>query len=225
MDGTGLVSAVTQETGIKQVGDAGSPLTRVDFTRSWRNRIMAVLALTGLFCMAPALATDEEAFWSALRSGEHFALLRHATAPGTGDPPGFMLGDCSTQRNLSAKGREQAALIGKRFRVNGIDTAQVYSSQWCRSLDTAAQLGLGPVRELPSLNSFFQRQGAREPQMRRLREWLATQNLNQPLVLVTHQVNITALTGIYPASGEVVVLHRSENGEFTIVGTLETEVE
>lgn len=177
-----------------------------------------------LLCTAPELsAAADAASWSALRSGGHVALLRHAIAPGTGDPPQFALRDCSTQRNLSDEGRDQAARIGARFRANGIQTARVFSSQWCRCVETARLLGLGPVGELPALNSFFQRYERRDPQMQALKEWLAGQNLEQPIVLVTHQVNIGALTNVYPASGELVIIRRSENGEISVVGTIKTD--
>lgn len=179
---------------------------------------------TLLLCMTSALsAAEESALWNALRSGEHIALLRHAIAPGMGDPPEFALRECSTQRNLSAEGRAQATRIGARFRANGIRTAWVFSSQWCRCLDTARLLGLGPVRELPDLNSFFERYERREPQTDAMQGWLAGQTLDQPLVLVTHQVNITALTNVYPSSGELVVVRRSSTGEITVVGTIETD--
>ena len=130
--------------------------------------------------------------------GNHFVLLRHATAPGTGDPAHFKLGKCSTQRNLSKDGISQAVKIGEHFRANGIDKARVFSSQWCRCLETAKLLGLGTVEELPVLNSFFQKYEREELQTQMLKEWLAEQDLSEPLVLVTHQVNITALTKVYP---------------------------
>lgn len=172
----------------------------------------------------PVLASkDDEALWSALRSGDHLVLMRHALAPGTGDPAGFTLGDCDTQRTLSDQGREQARRIGDRFRANGIAAAGVYASQWCRSFETAELLALGSVQALPSLNSFFQAYDRRESQTRALRNWIAEQALSRPLVLVTHQVNITSLADVYPASGEMVVLHRSESGALSVVGTLETD--
>ena len=166
---------------------------------------------------------EDTALWSALRAGQHFALLRHAIAPGTGDPSNFTLGECATQRNLSDEGRDQARKIGDRFRENGILKARIFSSQWCRCLETAQLLALGPVNELPSLNSFFQRYERRDSQTQMLQEWLTQQDLNQPLVLVTHQVNITALTGILPSSGELVIVHRSKTGEISVVGTIETD--
>ena len=178
-------------------------------------------ALWGSTVMAATVyAADEENLWQALRSGGHFALLRHAVAPGTGDPPNFAIGLCATQRNLSDEGRDQARQIGDRFRDNNILSARVFSSQWCRCLETAKLLELGPVEELPALNSFFQHYERRASQTRALKKWLLQQDLSRPLVLVTHQVNITALTGIYPASGELVIVQRTQEGGFDPAGTL-----
>lgn len=165
---------------------------------------------------------DDDALWNALRSPGHVALMRHALAPGTGDPAAFTLGDCSTQRNLSADGRRQAADIGARFRANGIATARVLSSQWCRCLETARALRLGTAGEFPLLNSFFREMDRQAQQTEELRQWLADQPPDGTLVLVTHQVNITALTGIFPASGEIVVLRRLASGAIDVIGTIET---
>jgi phosphohistidine phosphatase SixA len=168
-------------------------------------------------------AAQEAALWKALASKGHVALLRHAIAPGTGDPTDFAVGDCGTQRNLSTEGRAQAERIGARFRDNGIETARVVSSQWCRCLDTAELLGLGAVEELPLLNSFYQRTERRKPQTEGLNAWLAGQELLAPLVLVTHQVNISALAGVYVASGEFVVIRLAENGKIEVLGSIETD--
>jgi phosphohistidine phosphatase SixA len=181
----------------------------------------AAVAISLAFAAAsPGSAADEAALWEALRSGTHVALLRHAVAPGTGDPANFALGDCGTQRNLSEKGRTQAARIGARFRENGIATARIFSSQWCRCLETARLLEIGQVEELPLLNSFFADSDRRGPQTEGLKRWLAGQEKKAPLVLVTHQVNITALTGIHPGSGEMVVIRRPETGEIEVAGTI-----
>ena len=147
-----------------------------------------------------------QAAWAALAGGGHAALMRHATAPGLGDPTGFRLDDCSTQRNLSAAGREEARRVGDRFRSRGIAVTGVYSSAWCRCLETARLLALGPVVPLSPLNSFFAARERAEAQTAELRAWLAAQPAADTFVLVTHQVNITALTGIVPASGEIVVV-------------------
>ena len=185
---------------------------------------MFLVVLATFLCSPPAQSAEPDAaLWKALHSGGHVALLRHALAPGTGDPPDFRLRDCRTQRNLSAQGREQAARIGELFRAHGMQIVKVFSSQWCRCLETARLLGLGSVEERPFLNSFFKDFARRESQTSELRGWLEKQTLNQPMVLVTHQVNITALTGVYPGSGELVIVRRGENGDLAVVGTIETD--
>jgi phosphohistidine phosphatase SixA len=201
---------------------------RLDFLTPAARQFMragAFIAVAlALFCAASGLHAEEDtAYWNALRSGGHVALLRHARAPGTGDPPEFALRDCGTQRNLSKEGRDQAARIGARFQENGIDSARVFSSQWCRCLETARLLDLGTIRELPILNSFFRRYERRDPQTQALRDWLARQDVDEPVVLVTHQVNITALTDIYLAEGALVVIRRTESGEISVVGIIESD--
>ena len=161
-----------------------------------------------LLCLftANAVASDE-ALWSALREGGHLALMRHAPAPGFSDPEGFVLEDCKTQRNLSAAGREQAKATGERFRANGIANATVRSSRWCRCLDTARLLGIGTVIPTPALDSFFENRGEEASRSAAVRELIRNADPSAgPLVLVTHQVNITALTGVYPASGELIIM-------------------
>ena len=187
-------------------------------------RIAVVLGLALLLGALPGpSAAGEAAAWQGLRSGGHVAMMRHALAPGTGDPANFTLGDCGTQRNLSDEGRAQAARIGARFRKEDIASARVFSSQWCRCLETAEQLGLGAVEALPILNSFYERRENEERQTRGLEGWLAEQDLDRPVVLVTHQVNITALTGVFPTSGEMVVIRRLQDGGLVVVGTIETD--
>lgn len=175
-----------------------------------------------VFCYFNYAKADpsEEELWGALKIPGHFVLMRHALAPGTGDPAEFDVKKRDTQRNLSEAGREQAKKIGIAFRKNGIDSAVIYSSQWFRCKDTAALLGLGEVKELPLLNSFFEDYKNKQPQTQKLRVWLHEVNLDQPLVLVTHQVNITALTGVFPASGEIVFMQRTEKNALEILGSI-----
>lgn len=183
-------------------------------------RLLFLLAVSAAAPAVEAAGTADAALWQALRDGEAFAVMRHATAPGTGDPDNFAIGDCSTQRNLSDAGREQARAIGRRFRDNGIAEAAVFTSQWCRCRDTAALLGLGEAGDLPALNSFFRRPDEKESRMRALRAWLSEADFGMPLVLVTHQVNITALTGEYTVSGEVLAVRREPDGSMTVLGSL-----
>lgn len=168
-------------------------------------------------------AEDQAGLWQAARTGNVVVLMRHAIAPGTGDPQAFTIGKCQTQRNLSEDGRRQARAIGNRFRANGIYQAKVYSSQWCRCLETADLLKLGHVEELTELNSFFRHYERRDSQTKRLRDWIAGQRLDRPTILVTHQVNITALTQIYPGSGEMVVVERADSGVLKVLGTIKTD--
>jgi Histidine phosphatase superfamily (branch 1) len=140
---------------------------------------------------------------SELRVPGRVLLLRHAVAPGVGDPPHFKVGDCATQRNLDAEGRAQARRLGEQLRAAGIVQARVLSSQWCRCLDTARLLGLGPVDPLPALNSFFGRPEARAPTLAALRTFLAGLPMTgDPVILVTHQVVVDAFQpGTTPSGG------------------------
>lgn len=134
-------------------------------------------------------------------------MIRHALAPGAGDPAGFRLGDCATQRNLSGDGIRQAKEIGNRLKSLGVIPSSIWSSEWCRAIDTATNLGLGPVKTLPALNSFFARPGLGPSQMQQLKEFLAKLDPSKgPYIMVTHQVVITDLTGVFPGSGEGVWL-------------------
>ena len=165
-------------------------------------------------------AHASEALWSALRSGTHVAMMRHALAPGTGDPQNFRLGDCATQRNLNDEGRRQAEAIGSRFRSKGIGTPRIYSSQWCRCLETARLLGLDNVTPLPALNSFFRDRQKGPTQTADIKEFISSRSDGVPTVLVTHQVNITALTGVFPASGEIVVVKVAADGTVDVAGRI-----
>ncbi|GGH21340.1 hypothetical protein GCM10007036_25540 [Alsobacter metallidurans] len=149
-------------------------------------------------------ASEEEAF-EALRRGGAIVLMRHAIAPGGGDPPGFVLEDCATQRNLSADGREQARRTGAMLRSRGVAIAAVLSSRWCRALETARLLDVAPVEGSPPFDSFFANAEREPAHLRDMRAALAGLG-GMAAVVVTHQVNITALTGVFPASGELVVI-------------------
>ncbi|MGH1428569.1 MAG: histidine phosphatase family protein [Arenicella sp.] len=177
-----------------------------------------LLVFMMIFSTNISYANDKIPVWDLLKSGNHFAMVRHAIAPGTGDPSNFKIGDCSTQRNLSDEGKHQAKSIGKRFRENGIENVNIFSSQWCRCLETAQLLSLGPVQELPPLNSFFRDSENGASQTQALKEWLSKKNLSTPTLLVTHQVNITELTGIYPRAGEMVIVERTDSGELIVIG-------
>ena len=169
-------------------------------------------------------STQNKSAWSLMRQNPVglVVMMRHAEAPGTGDPANFRLDDCSTQRNLSAAGRSQATRIGSAFRQNQIAIAQVLSSQWCRCLETAKLLNLGQVKPFPALNSFFQNRRTADQQTNTVRSLIRShRTVNGVMVLVTHQVNITALTGIVPASGEMVILKAQPNGQIEVLDRLQ----
>ena len=140
-------------------------------------------------------------------------FVRHALAPGFGDPQNFDLNECSTQRNLNGKGREQAFIIGEKIKEAGITFLKVFSSQWCRCMETAEYMNLGKITAEPGLNSFFQGIVPKEKTLYILRERLKSIEENQQLVLmVTHQVTITAVTGITVLSGGAVAFS-TKSGE------------
>lgn len=167
------------------------------------------LLAPALLLPAAAWASEADALLRRLGDGGHLGLMRHALAPGTGDPPGLRLDDCATQRNLGAEGRDQARHLGDRLRQAGIARARVLTSRWCRARETAALLGMGPPEDLDLLDSFFAARADEAARTRALRGWIAAAPLDPPVVLVSHQVNITALTGVFPASGELLVLRRA----------------
>lgn len=160
--------------------------------------------MTLLLVGARDLRADETAF-SALRAGGHAILMRHAEAPGGGDPAGFVLGDCRTQRNLSDAGRAQAKRAGDMLKTAGVRIDRVLSSRWCRTLETARLLDVGSVEPYAPLDSFFSDAAAGPGRTAAVAGHL--QGIGaRTYMLVTHQVNITALTGIFPASGEMIVV-------------------
>ncbi len=165
--------------------------------------IMLLLVWTGA-----AAAGEAAALWEALRQGQAVALVRHAEAPGAGDPPGFRLDDCASQRNLSDAGRNQARRLGNAFRQHGIDRALVLTSAWCRARETAALMELGMPDVAPALASLHGRSAAREAQIAELKALIASLPEHRALVLVSHQATIAALVQTYPGSGEVVVVDR-----------------
>ncbi len=155
-------------------------------------------------------AQADEAGWMALGRPGAIALIRHAYAPGVGDPPGMRLGDCPSQRNLDAQGRAEAARLGERLRRRGVRVQEVLHSPWCRARDTA-QLAMaaasGPTsREEPAFGSFFGGHGDAGRQTAAAREILRRWQGPGVLLVFTHQVNVLGLTGIAlaPAEGLVV---------------------
>jgi phosphohistidine phosphatase SixA len=171
--------------------------------------------LVFLLLLWPGLLFADD--WDALDTPGAFAIMRHALAPGTGDPAGFRVDDCDTQRNLDARGRAQAERIGAAFRERGHVFDVVLSSQWCRCVETGTLLGLGAVEEVPAFNSFFGDFGRQDEQTQAALTVLADQS-ERPFV-VTHQVNIRALTGQSTRSGEVLIV-RHAGDRLEVLGSI-----
>lgn len=177
--------------------------------------------LLALSLAAAAAGAGEEALWQKLREGRYTVLIRHALAPGIGDPEDFRLEDCRTQRNLSSEGQAQARRIGEGFRRRQIPVGEVRSSQWCRCLETA-RLAFGNADPWPALNSNFNDHAQRpEDKNRAVLEYLLK---NPPRggnrIFATHNYNIRDLTGVSPASGEMVVVEPDGAGGLRVLGTL-----
>ena len=178
--------------------------------------VLSMLLQLSLATSAHAQSEDADAI-QRLRDGRHVLMLRHANAPGTGDPAQFQLRECATQRNLDDGGRAQARAIGAWLRSKGIAKARVYSSQWCRCLETAALLGIGKTIELPGLNSFYELRQNRESNLRAVREFLASRPRGEtPIVMVTHQVTISELTNSYVSPGEGVLVEVTSVEPYTV---------
>ncbi|WNZ23142.1 histidine phosphatase family protein [Leptolyngbya sp. NK1-12] len=168
--------------------------------------------------------TSEATLWNQLRQGKGYVLLlRHALAPGTGDPANFRLDDCSTQRNLSTEGQQQAIRIGEILRQQNIPVSRVLSSQWCRCLETARLMSVGPVEPFPVLNSFFQDRSSEQAQTEQLRQFILENRDNAGvIVMVTHQVNITAISTIVPQSGSAIVMRAISPEQIELIGQLDS---
>ena len=187
-----------------------------------RPRAALAAAAFAIAAFASAAAASTEAAWTALKAGGHVLIVRHAqTVPGIGDPPGFRLDDCSTQRNLSAAGREEARRIGAGFERRGIDVDEVLSSRWCRCLDTARlAFPRHEVRLFDALDSFFADASTRQAQTEALRARLARLGPTRRIVLVTHQVNIAALTGQSVGMGEALLVRLGADEAGELLGRL-----
>lgn len=174
--------------------------------------------LAALLASAP-LAAFAADFWTEVARPGAVVLVRHANAPGFGDPAGFRLDDCRKQRNLDDEGRAQARRMGEAFRSRGIAVGAVLSSQWCRTRETA-RLAFGRQQDEPLFNSFFrQAPAAQQEQTDKARALVAAWKGPGVLAVVTHQVNITALIGGSAASSEAAVVRAGQDGKLEVLGT------
>jgi phosphohistidine phosphatase SixA len=157
--------------------------------------------------ITPGLASgDSDEAWAALAKGGHVALIRHGNAPPGygGDPPGFRIDDCKTQRNLDDQGRGEARALGEAFRAHGVRVDRILSSPWCRCLETARLMAVGPVEStwalVPDVNPNV------SVRLSELKKMVAGWRGPGTLVLVTHAFTVRALLGFLPTQGETVVL-------------------
>ena len=161
-----------------------------------------------------------EISWKPAQEGNKIILIRHALAPGGGDPVGFVINDCATQRNLNQTGIDQSIKIGKLFKKYKVPIDKVLSSQWCRCKDTA-KYAFKKFKEFPALNSTFQSPyDKNEPrQLKEIKNFVKKWNGKEKnLVLVTHYSIITAITNSVPGSGEIVVIDKN----FNVLATIQT---
>ena len=166
---------------------------------------------------SPVKADLKESTIKELAKGEKLIFIRHAYAPGGGDPNNFDLNDCSTQRNLNSEGQNQSKKIGLFFKENNISIENVYSSEWCRCKDTAF-IAFNNFEQKNFLNSFFSSKFAhnRDSQMKSLKEFVKKWDGKKNLVFVTHYVVITDILNYAPSSGEIVIADK----KFNVIDTI-----
>ena len=169
----------------------------------FQNILTGVIFIT-LLLVTEAFARSELEIIKKNKSA-NVIFLRHALAPGVGDPENFIKEDCSTQRNLNNKGRLQARLIGNYLRSTNLKFSQILTSEWCRCIDTAKALNLGQWTTFSGLNSFFQVYEKKDQVMNKLQKKLDSLGYSDLALFVTHQVVISEQTGIVPRSGEMVL--------------------
>ena len=145
------------------------------------------------------------------KTAANVVFMRHALAPGYGDPAAFQIDKCSTQRNLNKAGRQQARATGRYLRKHKFVFDEILSSQWCRCKHTAELLNIGSWTEFKGLNSFFQGHANREATLDRLQQKLGRLPTDTLVLMITHQVVISAITAIAPASGDFVVYNTKTN--------------
>ena len=185
-----------------------------------KKKIISLIISLFLFLFSSQLNALDKV-WSLAQEGNKIILIRHSLAPGGGDPSGFKLNDCKTQRNLNLIGIKQSKQIGKLFKKNKVPVDQVLSSQWCRCKDTA-KYAFGNFKEFTALNSTFQSPYDQNEakQLKDLYAFVKDWNSNgKNLVLVTHYSIITAVTNAVPSSGELVITDKN----FEVLGTIKTD--
>lgn len=179
-------------------------------------RLSFFLVLCTLLFAKSNLVVAQSELANKLQDGTHVLLMRHADAPGYGDPKNYQISQCSTQRNLGDLGRKQAKAIGDWLSKQGIQQAKVYSSPWCRCVDTATLLNKGEVKKGLALGSFFDDMSQAKKQTEELTKFIAVerkQSPNVPIIMVTHHVNIQSYVGEVVNSGDMVLVKVDSAGK------------
>ena len=184
--------------------------------------LRGLTAVVVLCVFSVSIAPATEAIWDALRAPGSVVVLRHSYAPGGFDPPSARLDDCSTQRNLDANGRAQAARVGEAFRRSGIAVGVILSSPRCRCLDTG-RLAFGRAQAWEPLQGALDDAERRRRQLAEVRQAIAAHHDGPVLVLVTHGSVVSDLTGLNIRMGAFVVLRRGADGTHTVAGELYVE--
>jgi phosphohistidine phosphatase SixA len=184
---------------------------------------LAIITALLISLLGQSAMANELAIWDKLQGTNpkgYVLLLRHTIAPGVGDPENFKLNDCSTQRNLSQVGRDDAKAVGDWLKRRDIKISRVESSRWCRAKETAQLLGIGRVRLNSNLDSLFEsKDPAKAIQTVRVKKQIVDwRNKSGLLVLVGHFVNIGAVAGVGVGSGEGVLVKADSKGKITVVG-------
>ena len=186
-----------------------------------KNKIISLLLKVLIFSLISFHSYSSEQNWKPAQEGNKIILIRHSLAPGGGDPAGFKINDCKTQRNLNRVGIKQSKKIGKLFKKNKVPIDQVLSSQWCRCKDTA-KYAFKSYKEFTALNSTFQSPYNRNEtkQLKELYSFVKKwDGKGKNLVLITHYSIITAITNAVPSSGEIVITDKN----FKVIDTIKTD--
>ena len=186
-----------------------------------KNKIISLLLKVLIFSLFSFHSHSSDPNWKPAQEGNKIILIRHSLAPGGGDPIGFKIDDCKTQRNLNRAGIKQSKKIGKLFKKNKVPIDQVLSSQWCRCKDTA-KYAFGEYKEFTALNSTFQSSYNKNEtnQLKEIYNFVGKWNgKGKNLVLITHFSIITAVTNAIPSSGEIVITDKN----FKVISTIATD--
>lgn len=182
----------------------------------WKKLLAFQYFLIASILVAAPVSAASLTLSQALQRPDYVLLMRHANAPGVGDPPGYTLRNCQTQRNLGERGKQQAQQIGDWLRAQGVQSAQVVASPWCRCMDTGTGLNFGSVTAEPSLGSFFNDSASSTSQTRQLEKFIANtlpHKQGKALILITHQVNILEYSGEDVSSGDMILVKVDRQGK------------